>query len=60
MAKIWEDKGDGVFEATDTVILERVTREELVNRKTMLQEQIATLQNEISQIDADIASIDAL
>jgi hypothetical protein len=60
MAKVWSDQGDGVFESTDTVVLQRTTREELVERKAHLEATIVSLQSEIDTIDADIAAIDAL
>ncbi len=60
MAKVWSDAGDGTYEATDNIVLQKITREELVERKTQLQEMINSLQAEIDEIDADIAAIDAL
>jgi len=60
MAKVWTDQGDGIYEATDTVVLQRVTRDELIERKAHLQTTVSGLQAEIDAIDVDIAAIDAL
>ena len=60
MAKVWTDQGDGVYEATDTIVLERLTRAELVERKSMLEDEISRLEAKITLIDADITAIDAL
>jgi len=60
MAKVWTDEGDGIFEATDTVVLQRTTRDELVERKAMLEADIVRIEAQITDIDADISAIDAI
>ncbi|MEE9572801.1 MAG: hypothetical protein V3W20_07135 [Candidatus Neomarinimicrobiota bacterium] len=60
MAKVWSTVSSGVYEATDTIILQTSTRDDLVREKEMLESTISGMQLQVTAVDADIAAIDAL
>ena len=61
MAESWTKlTGTDDYEVIDSVVVRKVNRAELVERKSRLQDEITRLGDEVTAIDSDIAQIDAL